>query len=76
MSSPDSHGIDPSPDALKAEFPGWDVFRGVNHMWYARRLQSSPPLLVMDENTTELRAKIRIRVSRNDNSAPLLNCRG
>jgi ABC-type bacteriocin/lantibiotic exporter with double-glycine peptidase domain len=31
-------------------------------MWYARRLQSSPPIVLMDENTTELRAQIEAKV--------------
>jgi len=44
-----------------AEFPGWEVFRGVSDLWYARRPLSSPPLLLRDENTTELRAQMRLK---------------
>lgn len=55
---------DPTVAELRREFPGWHVWQGINRLWYARRTNSSPPIVVSDENTTELRAKIRIEADR------------
>jgi hypothetical protein len=33
----------PSAEALEAEFDGWEVWEGVSHKWYARKLKTSPP---------------------------------
>lgn len=51
--------LDPTPAALMEEFPGWRVFRGVNDLCYARKILSSPQIILVDENTTELRAKLK-----------------
>ena len=53
--------FDPSPEELEAEFPGWEVFWGIASIVYARKLLSSPPIVLRDENTTELRVKMRIK---------------
>jgi hypothetical protein len=52
---------DPTVAQLRREFPGWHVWKGIAGLWYARRLDTSPPIVVHDENTTELRAQIRAR---------------
>jgi hypothetical protein len=52
---------DPSRAELAREFPGWHIWRGVNGLWYARRPGTSPPVVLKDENTAELRAQIRAR---------------
>lgn len=55
----DSADADPSLDQLAAEFPHWHCWRGISGLVYARRLNSSPPIVKRDENTTELRSQIR-----------------
>lgn len=55
---------DPTVADLRREFPGWHFWRGINQLWYARRHNTSPPLVVHDENTTELRAKVRVEAER------------
>ena len=49
---------DPTPEQLEREFPGWHVWHGVSGLFYARRPNSSPPIVLNDENTTELRAQM------------------
>jgi hypothetical protein len=53
--------MDPSPESLEREFPGWTVWRGVSELWYARRLNTSPPVILRDENLTGLRAQMVIK---------------
>jgi hypothetical protein len=45
------------------EFPGWQVWRGICHMWYGRLLDSSPPVIVRGEDPTDLRDEIIRKVS-------------
>ena len=40
------HYEPPSAEALKAEFPGWEIWQGVNGRWYARLPRSSPPVVL------------------------------
>ena len=47
-----------SPEDLTAEFPSWEVWRGVNQLWYARLLKSSPPVVVRGEDLTDLRDQV------------------
>ena len=42
-----------------AEFPHWHVWRGVCGQFYARRLRTSPPIVVRGENAVDLPDKIR-----------------
>ena len=42
-----------------AEFPAWHVWRGINGLAYARRLKTSPPLVVRGEDAVDLRDAIR-----------------
>ena len=43
---------------LEADYPGWHVWLGVSSLWYARRVRSSPPVIVRAANLTELREAI------------------
>jgi hypothetical protein len=54
---------DPTPEQIEAEFPGWEVFQGINDLWYARYSRSSPQIRVCDENTTELREQVRAKTA-------------
>jgi len=44
-----------------SEFRGWHVWIGVNSLWYARRMRSSPPVILRAANLTELPKAIRER---------------
>lgn len=51
----------PDSDAIKHlehEFAGWQCFRGVNRLCYARLLKSSPQVLVRGESWDDLRNMI------------------
>jgi hypothetical protein len=53
---------DPELAEIEAEFPAWRCWRGVGGLLYARRLNSSPPIVIpREENTVELRSRIKIR---------------
>ena len=50
-------GADPLA-ALRGRFPGWQAWRGVSGLLYARRLQTSPPVIVRAATAGELAARI------------------
>lgn len=46
------------------DFPGWEVWLGVDGRCYARRLLSSPPVVVRGEDVADLRdAVLRVELS-------------
>jgi hypothetical protein len=55
---------------LEADYPGWHVWLGVSSLWYARRVLSSPPVIVRAANLTELRAAISEHASRGTQGNP------
>jgi hypothetical protein len=44
--------------ALRGRFPGWQAWRGVSGLLYARRLRTSPPVIVRATTADDLAAKI------------------
>jgi len=42
-----------------AEFPRWHIWRGVCGLLYARRLRTSPPIVVRADTAVDLRDQIR-----------------
>jgi hypothetical protein len=47
-------------DELEREFPAWHAWRGVGDTgWHARRVKSSPPVVLRAESLTELRDQVR-----------------
>jgi hypothetical protein len=43
---------------IERDFPGWHAWRGVGDTgWYARRVKSSPPVVLRAESKDELKAK-------------------
>jgi hypothetical protein len=44
----------PSLEDLAVEFPRWHCWQGVNRRWYARLLNSSPPVVIDAEDTIGL----------------------
>lgn len=50
---------EPSLDDLRREFPGWEFWYGISQLWYARRLNTSPPVLLRGEDLMDLRDVVR-----------------
>lgn len=50
---------EPTLDEIHATFPSWQVWKGICGLWYARLLQSSPPVVVRGEDLTDPRDRIR-----------------
>ena len=50
-------GTDPLA-ALRGRFPGWQAWRGVSGLLYARRLRTSPPVIVRAATSDDLAVKI------------------
>lgn len=49
---------EPTGGEMRATFPGWEVWKGICGLWYARPL-STPPVVVRGEDLTDLRDQIR-----------------
>jgi hypothetical protein len=60
------HPASPEPTLadVEREFPYWHCWRGVAGLLYARRLNSSPPIVVRAENPVNLRDQIRGEIGR------------
>jgi hypothetical protein len=43
---------------LRGRFPGWQAWRGVSGLLYARRLRTSPPVIVRAATAADLAARI------------------
>jgi hypothetical protein len=43
---------------------GWECWRGVTGTWYARRLKSSPPIVLRAETLDGLREQVRAFLGR------------
>lgn len=48
-------GAGPTLDDLRAEFPFWEFWTGVNGLPYARRPLTSPPVTLRGEDAVDLR---------------------
>jgi hypothetical protein len=46
-------------DALEDIPPGWHYWRGVSGLFYARRVRSSPPIVLRAETLDGLREQVR-----------------
>jgi hypothetical protein len=46
-------------DGLETTFTGWHCWRGVSGIWYARRVRSSPPVVLRAESLAELKELVR-----------------
>lgn len=49
---------EPTLDDVAAEFPAWHLWRGIAGLCYARRMLSSPPVVLRAEDPTDLRDQI------------------
>lgn len=50
-------------DGLTAEFACWEQWRGVNGVFYARRMRSSPPIVFRAETLGDLRKQVREHIA-------------
>ena len=55
---------EPTLDDIEREFPAWHCWRGIAGLVYARRLLSSPPIVVRGEDPVDLRDQIRGEIGR------------
>ena len=55
----DHDSADPALAEIEREFPRWHTWKGIAGLLYASRRKTSPPAVLRDENTTELRAQIK-----------------
>jgi len=46
--------------SLTSPYPGWHVWRGISGLVYARKLMSSPPVIMRDHSVDGLASQIRI----------------
>jgi hypothetical protein len=59
LPTPARHGDEPTLDDVRAMFPHWEVWTGIAGLVYARRLLSSPPIVIRAEDPADLRDQIR-----------------
>jgi hypothetical protein len=52
-------GAEPTLDEVAAEFPGWECWRGIAGLVYARKPLTSPPVVIRAEDPQDLRDQIR-----------------
>jgi hypothetical protein len=56
-------------EAIDAEFPGWEVFQGVDRRWHARVRGADKPVMVHDDDLVSLREEIIRKVSELEDAA-------
>jgi hypothetical protein len=52
-------GAEPTLGDVAREFPGWECWRGIAGLLYARKMLSSPPVVIRAEGPQDLRDQIR-----------------
>ena len=55
---------EPTLDDVRAMFPRWEVWTGIAGLVYARKLLSSPPIVVRAEDPRDLIDQIRAEIGR------------
>ena len=54
-----SPAAEPTLADVEREYPRWHTWKGISGLVYASRNMTSPPAVLRDENTSELRAQIK-----------------
>lgn len=54
---------EPSKESIQDEFPGWEVWHGLDNRWHARIKGATPPIMVADDHLDGLREEIIRKVS-------------
>jgi hypothetical protein len=62
------HGLEAG---LEAEFAGWQAWRGVSGLYYARRRLSSPPIVVRAGNREDLRERVKEYLASKERPLPV-----
>jgi hypothetical protein len=57
-------GGEPTLDDVRTLFPHWEIWTGISGLVYARRLRSSPPMVVRAEDPRDLIDAIRAEIGR------------
>jgi hypothetical protein len=52
----------PKAQAIMDDYPAWAVWIGINSIWYARLLNSTPPVILREGTAEELRDALGARV--------------
>ncbi len=60
---------EPTKASIEREFPGWEVWRGIDNLWHARMKGATPPVLVRDDHLGGLREEIARKVGQLDELA-------
>lgn len=60
---------EPTKQALEAEFPGWEVWHGIDGRWHARLKGATPPVIVSDDHLDGLSEEIIRAISKIDERA-------
>ncbi len=55
---------EPTLDDVEREFSGWHCWKGISGLVYARRLLSSPPVVVRAEDPRDLIDQIKAEIGR------------
>jgi hypothetical protein len=45
--------------SIASEFPGWEVWQGIDHLWHARIRGATPPVMVHGEDLVDLRDQVK-----------------
>ena len=53
-------------ESIEAEFPGWEVWQGIDRMWHARIRGATPPVMVHGEDLIDLRDEIKRRLAKSE----------
>jgi hypothetical protein len=64
MNDPRARDGEPALDDVRAMFPQWEVWTGIAGLVYARRLLSSPPMVVRAEDPRDLIDQINAEIGR------------
>jgi hypothetical protein len=49
---------DITPESIAAEFPGWEVWQGIDRLWHARIKGATPLVMVHDDDLDGLREEM------------------
>jgi hypothetical protein len=49
---------EPTKVSIEAEFPGWEVWRGIDGRWHARIRGATPPIMVSEDHLDGLHEEI------------------
>lgn len=53
-------------DQVADEFPGWEAWQGIDHLWHARIRGATPPVMVHGGDLVDLRDQIIVYLRRAD----------